>query len=101
MKSVSLKTVFYSFALVTLLVCSAAAAPRTPDDLIETDCAGDNQTASSVLIAYDTIHGTTAEVAEAIGEDLCDMGLVRLRNPADGRVVGRNVTPRKNPRSLV
>jgi len=74
MKSVSLKTVFNSFVLVTLLVYNAAAAPRTPDDLIETDCAGDNQSASSVLIAYDTIHGSTAEVAEAIGEDLCDMG---------------------------
>ncbi len=59
--------------LVLLAVGAPAGAyPRTDEDLIETSC-GDNQT-TSILIAYDTIHGSTAEVAEFIGEDLCARG---------------------------
>ena len=49
------------------------AEPRTEDDLIEMSC-GENNNATYVLIAYDTIHGSTAEVAEYIGYDLCDQG---------------------------
>jgi menaquinone-dependent protoporphyrinogen oxidase len=49
------------------------AEPRTEDDLIEMSC-GENENATYVLIAYDTTHGSTAEVAEYIGNDLCDQG---------------------------
>jgi menaquinone-dependent protoporphyrinogen oxidase len=50
-----------------------------------------------ILIAYDTIHGSTAEVAEYIGNDLCDQGFrVDLRlvtnvesvSAYDGVIVG-------------
>jgi len=36
---------------------------------------GESDNATYVLIAYDTIHGSTAEVAEYIGYDLCEEGL--------------------------
>jgi menaquinone-dependent protoporphyrinogen oxidase len=48
--------------------------PRTSDDLIETSCEGSDQDAKSILIAYDTIHGSAAEVADQIGKDLCSRG---------------------------
>lgn len=68
----------FLFALMmssTALFCpSALCYPRTPGDLIEMSCGGDNGTGKRILIAYDTIHGSTAEVAERIGEDLCSMG---------------------------
>lgn len=69
-------------ALLFLRICipfilfsgaSCPAYPRVPEkDLIETDC-GDNSS-TTVLIAYDTIHGSTAEVAQHIGQALCDRG---------------------------
>jgi menaquinone-dependent protoporphyrinogen oxidase len=45
--------------------------PRTSDDLIETSCEEGGQDAKRILIAYDTIHGSTAEVADQIGKELC------------------------------
>ncbi len=46
---------------------------RLPEkDEIRNDC-GDNGT-TNILIAYDTIHGSTAEVADYIGNDLCSKG---------------------------
>jgi menaquinone-dependent protoporphyrinogen oxidase len=48
--------------------------PRTSDDLIETSCEGDARDAIRILIAYDTIHGSTAEVADHIGKELCARG---------------------------
>ena len=58
------------------------AFPRTDDDLIEMTCGEEDS--KYVLIAYDTIHGSTAEVAEHIGKNLCDQGFrVDLRLAAN------------------
>jgi len=85
-RKVSLFMLFINILLIVILgaLCpDADASPRTPDDLIETSC-GDNTTASGrVLVAYDTIHGSTAEVAAAIGTELCAQGF-----SADIRWVG-------------
>jgi menaquinone-dependent protoporphyrinogen oxidase len=51
----------------------AQAKPRTDNDSITQSCGPDNAT-KTILIAYDTIHGSTAEVAARIGDGLCDMG---------------------------
>jgi len=62
------------FVLVTFFACSirAFAYPRTDNDRIEMTC---GETASPyILIAYDTIHGSTAEVGDRIGKNLCDQG---------------------------
>jgi menaquinone-dependent protoporphyrinogen oxidase len=53
---------------------NAFASPRTPADLIEDSCGGSVTGGKRVLVAYDTIHGSTAEVAEKIGTDLCARG---------------------------
>jgi len=59
--------------LVLLSGTTCPAYPRLPEkDLIETDC-GDNGS-TAVLVAYDTVHGSTAEVAAYIGESLCNRG---------------------------
>jgi len=62
------------FVLLSFFACSvsAFASPRTDDDLIEISCG--EEYSKYILIAYDTIHGSTAEVAEYIGNDLCDQG---------------------------
>lgn len=61
-------------AVVFMFAASAQAAPRTDNDSIEKSCGTDNATVKKILIAYDTIHGSTAEVAAKIGDDLCAMG---------------------------
>ena len=48
--------------------------PRTSDDLIEASYEDVNQDAKRILIAYDTIHGSAAEVADKIGKELCSRG---------------------------
>lgn len=76
------------FVLFTFCTCAirAFADPRTGDDLIEMTCGETN--APYVLIAYDTIHGSTAEVGDRIGKNLCDQGFrVNLRLAADVEVI--------------
>ncbi len=58
---------------ILIIESKSEAEPRTEDDLIEMSC-GENDNATKVLVAYDTIHGSTAEVAEYIGYGLCDQG---------------------------
>ena len=65
---------------------NALASPRTPADLIEDSCGGSVTGGKRILVAYDTIHGSTAEVAKEIGTALCDRGF-----QVDVRFVG-NVT---------
>jgi menaquinone-dependent protoporphyrinogen oxidase len=43
--------------------------------LFEKSCGTDNSTVKKVLIAYDTKHGSTADIAEKIGDVLCENGL--------------------------
>jgi menaquinone-dependent protoporphyrinogen oxidase len=97
---------FFRYSVVVCLlaaVCIYAGAPcahgypRTDDDLIEINCGSDNQSEKNILVAYDTMHGSTAEVAEHIGTKLCERGyLVEVRlavnvtdlSAYDGVVVG-------------
>jgi len=61
--------------LFVLSLCpNALAAPRTPADLIEDSCGGSVSGGKRILVAYDTIHGSTAEVAKSIGDTLCARG---------------------------
>jgi menaquinone-dependent protoporphyrinogen oxidase len=60
-------------AVVCMCVDAVQAKPRTDNDSITKSCGPDNAT-KTILIAYDTIHGSTAEIAAKIGDDLCDMG---------------------------
>jgi menaquinone-dependent protoporphyrinogen oxidase len=60
-------------AAASMFAVSANAHPRTASDNITQSC-GLEKTSQTILIAYDTIHGSTAEVAARIGEDLCSMG---------------------------
>ena len=71
---------FHVFCLCAALMATvfmaadpAQAKPRTDNDSITKSCGPDNAT-KTILIAYDTIHGSTAEIAAQIGDDLCDMG---------------------------
>jgi menaquinone-dependent protoporphyrinogen oxidase len=84
-------TVLYSTLLLTMLNCvtvcpDVIASPRTPADFIENSCGGTFQGEKRILVAYDTIHGSTAEVAKEIGTALCNRGF-----QVDVRFVG-NVT---------
>jgi len=60
-------------AAVAMFAASAQAKPRTDNDSITKTCGLDNA-AKTILIAYDTVHGSTAEVAARIGDDLCAIG---------------------------
>jgi len=60
-------------AAVAMFAASAQARPRTDNDSITQSCGLDNAT-KTILIAYDTIHGSTARIAARIGDDLCDRG---------------------------
>ena len=58
---------------ILFIATKSTADIRLPEkDEINKDCGNDNGT--SVLIAYDTIHGSTAEVAKYIGDNLCSQG---------------------------
>jgi menaquinone-dependent protoporphyrinogen oxidase len=76
-REISLSILFINVLLILAagpLSPEADAAPRTPADLIEARC-GDNATAAgNILVTYDTIHGSTAEVAAAIAAGLCEQG---------------------------
>ena len=70
------RVVYMSIALiaaVAMFAASAQAKPRTASDNSSQSCGLDNAT-KTILIAYDTIHGSTAEVAAKIGDDLCALG---------------------------
>ena len=58
---------------VCMFAAPVQAKPRTDNDSITQSCGLDNAT-KTILIAYDTIHGSTAEVAARIGDDLCARG---------------------------
>ena len=70
------RTIYFLMTITALVTFSTNiyAEPRTSDDLIEISCGIENQNSKRILIAYDTIHGSTAEVAEYIGNELCNLG---------------------------
>jgi menaquinone-dependent protoporphyrinogen oxidase len=89
--TVGFLTVLYSTLLLAILNCvtvcpDVLAAPRTPADLIEDSCGGSVTGEKRILVAYDTIHGSTGEVTKEIGAALCAQGF-----QVDIRFVG-NVT---------
>ncbi len=76
-----MNTVVMGTALLCAIVCFTGAFPGTagaflerPDDVIEGSCGDNNTEGKSILIAYDTKHGSTAEVVEKIAEVLCRDG---------------------------
>ena len=60
-------------AAASMFAAPVQAKPRTANDNITQSCGPENA-AITILIAYDTRHGSTAEVAARIGQDLCAMG---------------------------
>lgn len=80
-KDRKMNTVVMGTALLCAIVCFTGAFPGTagaflerPDDVIEGSCGDNNTEGKSILIAYDTKHGSTAEVVEKIAEVLCRDG---------------------------
>lgn len=70
-KVLSVLLIFFSLFAFPVNLFSA---PRTAGDLIQTSCEGAGPDAKRILVAYDTIHGASAEVAERIGSELCARG---------------------------
>jgi len=63
-----------------------SAFMERPGDVIETTCGPDNATAKRILIAYDTKHGATANIAESFSKTLCLSGFrvdVRMARNVD------------------
>ncbi|MCX5903339.1 MAG: flavodoxin domain-containing protein [Proteobacteria bacterium] len=67
-------TLLLVFGCFFALCPNTLAAPRTPADLIEDSCGGSVSGEKRILVSYDTIHGSTAEVAKSIGAALCSRG---------------------------
>lgn len=74
------------------LVSSSSAYFERPKDVIEKSCGEKNTAGGKILVAYDTKYGSTATVAEKIGDTLCEEGFqvdirlarrVRKRDLAD------------------
>jgi menaquinone-dependent protoporphyrinogen oxidase len=59
---------------VFILPCLAHAYLEKPDVVIEKTCGEENTDAPKILVAYDTKYGSTATVAERIGDVLCEEG---------------------------
>jgi menaquinone-dependent protoporphyrinogen oxidase len=71
-----------------VVACSGITytATRQPKiDFIQTSCAGNNDSQGKILVAYGSKCGSTGEVAEAIGQTLCEKGASVDVSPA-GRV---------------
>jgi flavodoxin len=59
------------FMLAAVLFSSAAAAAA---GFLEKSCGGDNLSGKKVLVAYDSKHGSTALIAEKVGDVMCENG---------------------------
>ena len=62
-----------------------------PEAIIEMSCGEENVDANKILLVYDTKYGSTATVAEKIGNTLCEQGLqvdVRLARTVKRTAVG-------------
>lgn len=58
------------FMLAAVLFSSAAAAAG----FLEKSCGSENSDGKKVLVAYDSKHGSTAMIAEKVGDVLCEQG---------------------------
>jgi len=67
-----------TFLLTAILVPTAAASAV----LLEKSCGSDNLSGKKVLVAYDSKHGSTAMIAEKIGDVLCENGFQADIRPA-------------------
>lgn len=67
---------------MVILTAMSASAGAGSTVLFEKSCGSDNINGKSVLVAYDSKHGSTADVAEKIGTVLCENGFRVDMRPA-------------------
>lgn len=65
--------------ILTAILASAAGVSNV---LLDTSCGSDNISGKRVLVAYDSKHGSTADIAEKIGAVLCENGFRTDIRPA-------------------
>jgi menaquinone-dependent protoporphyrinogen oxidase len=65
-----INSIIFMFMLTSL--CTSSVAGSTV--LFEKSCGSDNISGKKVLVAYDSKHGSTAMIAETIGDTLCENG---------------------------
>jgi menaquinone-dependent protoporphyrinogen oxidase len=65
--------------ILTAILASAAGVSNV---LLDTSCGSDNISGKRVLVAYDSKHGSTADIAEKIGDVLCENGFRVDMRPA-------------------
>jgi len=95
-------------AVGTLALGSGAFAPRPAHGakvtFLETQCGTPENTGKKILVAYASMHGSTGDVAEAIGKVLCDNGAsvdirlienVKDPSPYDAAIIGSAVKQSK------
>ena len=77
---------------VTTLACcglTALSAQQPAVEFIESNCGGENEMSEKILVAYASKCGSTGDVAETIGQALCDGdGAVDVRLAKDVTDVG-------------
>jgi menaquinone-dependent protoporphyrinogen oxidase len=75
--------------VATLACCGLTTLGAQPSEIefIESNCGGENDMSERILVAYASKCGSTGEVAEAIGEALCNGGAAvdvqRVKNVSD------------------
>jgi menaquinone-dependent protoporphyrinogen oxidase len=67
---------------VFILTAIPASAVGGSNVLFEKSCGSDNINGKRVLVAYDSKHGSTADIAEKIGDVLCENGFRVDMRPA-------------------
>jgi menaquinone-dependent protoporphyrinogen oxidase len=60
--------------LLAIPIPQAQAWREKPEDVIEYTCGQENIEGKKILVAYDTEHGATSTIADAIGKVLCEKG---------------------------
>lgn len=72
---IALKVLVFACILAAACIQPAQAFREKPGDVIEFTCGQENIGAKKILLVYDTEHGATSTIAEAIGMTLCEQGL--------------------------
>jgi menaquinone-dependent protoporphyrinogen oxidase len=67
---------------MVMLTAMAASAGAGNPVFFEKSCGSDNSNGKRVLVAYDSKHGSTADIAEKIGDVLCENGFRVDMRPA-------------------
>jgi len=77
-KHSTIHSIIFMFILSIVLTSSVSASAV----LFEKSCGSDNISGKKVLVAYDTKHGSTAMIAETVGDVLCENGFQTDIKPA-------------------